>query len=53
MEQPGNRGQRRPTRAPLPLRRRPEDAGNQLGRQPPPHARLRRCHGVLPEGARV
>jgi len=50
---PGHCRQGRPTRAPLEHRRRPKDAGNQLGRQPPPHARLRRCRGVLPEGARV
>jgi len=53
MVRPGNRGQGRPTRAPLPLRRRPKDAGHQLGWQPPPHARPRRRRGVLPEGARV
>jgi len=53
MVRPGDRRQGRPTRAPLPLRRRPEDAGNKLCRQPPPHARPRRRRGVLPEGARV
>jgi len=53
MVRPGDRRQGRPTRAPLEHRRRPKDAGNQLGWQPPQRARPRRRRGVLPEGARV
>jgi len=53
MVRPGDRGQGQgsASRVSLEHRRRPDDADNQLGRQPPPPARLRRCHGVPPAGA--